>query len=141
MVHSIVLKFEKIWFERYFNYYPETKNVTYGRTNERTDGHEDPYILPTLVKTQISNLGRTTYFWNVSYYIFKYQLMFVLLVEQKLLTHPARLISTQVISGFMLPRLQFSVQFLFFRPLFLLFLLVILFSVLQFKFLITPLVS
>jgi len=32
--------------ERYFNYYPETKSVT----DERTNGHEDPYIPPTLVE-------------------------------------------------------------------------------------------
>jgi hypothetical protein len=34
----------KVWkdlVERYFNYYPETKSVP--------DGHEDPYIPPTLV--------------------------------------------------------------------------------------------
>ena len=32
--------------ERYFNYYPETKSVIDGWTN----GHEDPYIPPTLVE-------------------------------------------------------------------------------------------
>jgi len=39
----------KVWkdlVERYFNYYPETKSVT----DEQTNGHEDPYIPPTLVE-------------------------------------------------------------------------------------------
>jgi len=37
--------------EQYFNYYPETKSVTdERRTDERTNGHEDPYIPPTLVE-------------------------------------------------------------------------------------------
>ena len=34
-----------------FNYYPETKRVTDGRTN----GHEDPYVPPTLVERVYNN--------------------------------------------------------------------------------------
>jgi hypothetical protein len=46
MVHSIVWKFEKIWVSG-------TLIIIRKRTNERTDRHEDPYILSTLVERGI----------------------------------------------------------------------------------------
>ena len=47
MVHSIVLKFEKIWLSGTLIIIRKPK---VWRTDGRTNGHDDPYIHPTLVE-------------------------------------------------------------------------------------------
>jgi hypothetical protein len=47
MVHSIVLKFEKIWLSGTLIIIRKPK---VWRTDERKDGHEDSYIPPTIVE-------------------------------------------------------------------------------------------